>query len=444
MKRQTGAHLSRQQRRWPGWLVWLAVGAAPTTAQGLWGDTRGTAGVEVDLRQIALASANYDSPSMFGNHDNDGLFQTLLRLVVGGRPTVWLSFDLQAVQSLSFSTREPDPNATGPSGVGSGVELFGVPDLDLRYRALRASWTWADGNPLRANLGLDRFSARFSLPYVELTVGRQPIAWGKASFWNPLDVFLPFDPRQVNREYRSGVDALRADVPLGRLIKLNLIGALGRERAGPDAYQQDDFARVTLCDSALLARGNLRISEYAFALQGGKTAGGAQVGGGAYGEFGQISARTEAAYTFALDCAEKERLFLENHFSGMLGATYRFEFRLDLEAQYLFNGAGDAEVSTTSLDRVLAGNSPQMSQHLLAAAVTYELVDLLKTRLALTVSLSDGSGLVQTGFTYSLARGADILFGLLLPWGKRPTATALQSEFGTFPTSFYLEMLAHF
>ena len=69
------------------------------------------------------------------------------------------------------------------------------------------------------------------LGWGDLTAGRQAITFGKAYFWNPLDVFFPFDSSQIDREYKPGVDALRIDVPLGAFSGLNLVGAAGRTDA---------------------------------------------------------------------------------------------------------------------------------------------------------------------------------------------------------------------
>ena len=46
--------------------------------------------------------------------------------------------------------------------------------------------------------------------FAGLTIGRQAVSFGKAHFWNPLDVFLAFDPFQFDRDYKPGVDAQRS------------------------------------------------------------------------------------------------------------------------------------------------------------------------------------------------------------------------------------------
>ena len=74
----------------------------------------------------------------------------------------------------------------------------------------------------------------------------------------------------------------------------------------------------------------------------------------------------------------------------------------------------------------------------------FGLLPILHASLALLVSLADGSGQVQPGLTYSISDEADFLFGALIPWGERPDQLTLRSEFGTYPTAFYLEMRFYF
>ena len=417
----------------PTWLVAACLLLA-AQAQALVGDSRGRAGLDGSLRLTGLGTANYAHPLAFGGHDSDGLSESLLRLVAAGKPWGWLSIEGHAVESFSFST-------FAPTGAGAGsLDLFGSPQADLRYRAFDAGWTWADANQTSARMWLDRLQMRFTLPYLDVTVGRQAISLGKAYFWNPLDVFLPFDPRQVDREYKPGVDAVRVDIPIGAVSGLNLIAGFGRERDTNGAYREDDFGRASWCESALLGRGYTNLGGFDLSLQGGKVSGGAMVGAALSGEIGPVATRAEASYTFGSDCPEE----LADSFVGVLGVGHRFDNTLDLEAEYLFNGAADPGDRQESFLRVARGTSLQVSQHVLGLVATYELLPILHASLALLVSLADGSGQVQPGLTYSISDEADFLFGALIPWGARPDQLTLESEFGTYPTAFYLEMRFYF
>ena len=64
-----------------------------------------------------------------------------------------------------------------------------------------------DRNALHQNI--DRAFFTYAPDNFTLTAGRQPLAFGSSTFINPTDVFAPFSPLAIDREERSGIDALR-------------------------------------------------------------------------------------------------------------------------------------------------------------------------------------------------------------------------------------------
>ena len=73
---------------------------------------------------------------------------------------------------------------------------------------------------------LDRFNISFNLGKAALTIGRQPVTWGESYFWPALDLFAPFSPEQIDRDYKSGVDSVKLNLPLGNLSELEVIGGI--------------------------------------------------------------------------------------------------------------------------------------------------------------------------------------------------------------------------
>jgi len=71
----------------------------------------------------------------------------------------------------------------------------------------------------------DRLNMQVELEDVTITLGRQAVSWGVSFFWPALDLFAPFSPRQIDREYKAGVDAVRFTIPLGSFSEVELIGA---------------------------------------------------------------------------------------------------------------------------------------------------------------------------------------------------------------------------
>ncbi|MBD3648463.1 MAG: hypothetical protein HUJ31_13650, partial [Pseudomonadales bacterium] len=83
----------------------------------------------------------------------------------------------------------------------------------------------SDKHPVFHNL--DRLNVQFNLEAGDLTIGRQAVTFGSARAINPVDVFLPFDVRTFNQEYRIGVDAIRFQYPFGQLGEVDVGVVLG-------------------------------------------------------------------------------------------------------------------------------------------------------------------------------------------------------------------------
>ena len=76
---------------------------------------------------------------------------------------------------------------------------------------------------------LDRFNVQWQFAQGDLTIGRQAISFGSARIINPTDIFLPFNVQTFNQEYRTGVDAIRYQAPLGELGEFDMGLVLGED-----------------------------------------------------------------------------------------------------------------------------------------------------------------------------------------------------------------------
>jgi hypothetical protein len=420
--------------------IWLS--SWTTNVKALVGDSDEAFGLDASLRTTTAGMVNYDYPLIFGDHRGDGISQTLLRLTAGGNPTEWLSYEIHGVQDLTFSTIEP-------SGVQSGPLMLGQQAGDIRYRVWDASWSLSNQDQLQSRLWLDRCNIKLVLPWLDVTIGRQAITFGKAYFYNPLDVFLAFNPTQFDRDYKAGVDAIKIDIPLGDFSGINLVGVLGRRLSVLQSYQSDQALDADWYGSALLARVFTNFFEWDFALQSGKVYGGYQLGGALSGELFEIEVRMEAAYLFADDDRYQLPLMpgeyeLESNFTAVLGVGRRFENTLTIEAEYLFNGLGDPDNLYAAAMRLGGGNGYHMGKHIAGLVLTYEILPILNGSLAWLFSFSDYSSLVQPGLSLSVSDESDFVFGALIGLGKRPTASGLESEFGTYPNIYYMEYKFYF
>ena len=431
------------------WVVAVVICAAmvtyPPSVWALIGDTEGAFGIDGRLSGFGALRDNYDFEPFFGDHDTDRQFQGLLRVIAAGRPTERLSYEVQAIQSYDHTT----------ATAGQNIELFGPGDFDLRYRAVDASWVWHNDNDSAAVFWLDRFNVKTALPKADITMGRQAITFGKAYFWNPLDVFLPFDPRQFDRDYKPGVDAIRIDSPFSAFSGINLVAAFGRELNATGTFLSGDQAvSATWYGSALLGRSFTTYGGWDLALQGGKIYGGYQLGGGTVGEIGPLQVRAEAAYFWAQDGSQPlpgplPGDLYEDNLTAVVGVGHRFDSTLNLEFEYLFNGSGDPNNLDAAFIRFGTGASLQMSRNVTGFLVSYEFLPIVIGQMIWLHSWDDSSSNIQPLVTWSAADNIDLIVGANLNFGERPRETPagaalLQSEFGTFPNLYFMQLKIYF
>ena len=382
--------------------------------------------------------------------------QSLLRLTLLGRAGDWLKVEAHAVESVTIAG--DGPVALYTSG-GKAAQ---------RYRALDLQWRQADGRRLGAYLDWDRASVRVSLPYVDVTVGRQAVNHSKTLFWNPLDVFLPFDPRTFDRDYKPGIDAARVQLTLGDASGLEVVGALGptlaldaNAGAASAAGASAGFFDSTKTGAAVLARAFTTLAHVDLSLQAGKVYGGIHFGAGASGELFGFGIRAEATLLRADGSLKTELLpdgngslrqvrLVDDAASLAVGLDRRFESELLVAVEVFHNGAAAADDLLLSAARVATFGAQSLSRDLAAVTASYPLTPLWTLSGAALLSLSDGSVLLTPGLKWSASNEVEVLAGALLGVGKRPGVDPAlgfpvpRSEYGTYPNLVYLEGKVYF
>jgi hypothetical protein len=413
------------------------------TAWALYGDTESSFGLDGRLSTTNFLIDNYNFEPFFDNNSTDQTSQNVLRLIAAGRPTDQLHYEVHGLQSYTyFSSRRE-----------TGALYFGTGGTDTRYRGLDASWDWYKASNNSASMWLDRFNLKATLAKADIIAGRQPITFGKAYFWNPLDIFLPFDPRQFDRDYKAGVDALRMDIPFGSFAGINLIGVAGRELDSSGKYIDHGTLNASWYGSAILARTFTTLQGWDLAVQGGKIYGGYQLGGGLVGEIGPVETRVEAAYFWAQDSEPLpfplEGDLVEDSFTGVVGFGHRFENTLTVEIEHFYNGAGDSNDLDASFARFASGNILQMSRDLTGFLISYEFEPIITGQLTALYSWDDPSAQIQPILTWSVSNNTELILGASINLGGRPTRDSsgevkLRSEFGTFPDFYFMEFKVYF
>ena len=192
--------------------------------------SRGLVGVAVLLAQLILAElpvaglllAHHASaePVFAGGHTkarlnlaevpNDSLFQEVL-----DDPT----FDQGADLRLKFRAQgkhwgaDADYQLIGQFGDSLALARQAVGVLPGRggvqnddHRLLDLTSTISDGDKHVVLHRLDRLAVSWRKNQWVAKLGRQAVSWGNGMVYNPMDIFNPFDPAAVDKEYKSGDD----------------------------------------------------------------------------------------------------------------------------------------------------------------------------------------------------------------------------------------------
>jgi len=115
--------------------------------------------------------------------------------------------DLQARYTTRFSAQLSYDNELF---LGTGRKALGFALADQRGNAtwIDLDRTLADSDDATWQHLLYRGWVRFEGDDVEVTVGRQRIALGRARLWNPTDLFNPIPPLAIEGDQRIGVDSV--------------------------------------------------------------------------------------------------------------------------------------------------------------------------------------------------------------------------------------------
>jgi len=429
----------------------------------------GSVDLSAGITTTQSGAKDYNGSGVPG-HDGDiyGTSSTELRIMANGAAGDSTRFEIHLAGDVLFTSM-----SDGSISMATG-DVSGTP---ARYRYTKGPWLWASDDGFRANLGFERMNIMHSIDNIDITIGRQAINFSQAYFWNPLDVFAPFRPEEYNRDYKPGVDAIRLDLSLGPFSGLSLVGAAGRELV-PETLPSglcvsaEDFEDEPAYGSALMLRFRTNIHEWDLSLQAGKAYGGYQIGTGFSGEWLSCGIRGEASCFRARPDREvliadtdsgsfdTENIAIDN-FSSVIGIDYRFDNSLYVNSEYLFNSQGDVHESILGMARMAVGQNISLGPHLIGMQITYEIHPLLSAQLIYIQSLPDKSYLASPTLSYSVSNESDLVCGTSLCSGKGPDSARLditdpsgntetyniiesQSEFGSYPSIFFIEFKAYF
>ncbi len=397
----------------------------------LWSNEEGGGGtLSIAGKATSLASSPPSDPVLFP----DGFSRTelaRLRLGLSVQHSDWMDSE------LAYEERARWLSDAGGMGVG-GAFLSSEGRAPFRITQLDWEITADDRSAYRHEI--DRGLVALHPEWGDVTIGRQAIGLGRGTLFSAVDVFSPFSPLEVDREWRRGVDAVRAEYRLSTTTSAECIAAFG------ESWEQ----------SALLGRLRGYLGDIDGSLIFGQRAEDFMVGTA----FSAIAWEAEVHGEFAVfDTPETQpdgTLWGGDHLASkiVLGSSYTFDIGggLTLLGEYHYSdfGVEDAEDAVARfqdpdfVQRYLRGDTQILGRQAIAAQLSYPFNEAVNGAFLVLTNPTDGSGVLSPSLRIDLDRHITILTNVFVPWGDEPEMGQLQSEHGATAPSLFVQAAVYY
>lgn len=306
-------------------------------------------------------------------------------------------------------------SAWGPAFVPANTEA--------PYRLAGLEWRLVSGDTGEWRAEIDRAAVRLHLPRADVTAGRQAIGWGRGALFGAVDLFAPFTPLAVDREWRRGVDAIRADVKLSDRISLDTVAAA--ETTGPSTLATRLRGYTKRLDLEIL--GGSRAGEPFAGAAGSAAIRDAEL----HGEFAVFKTgsgaipKAVAGGSYLIPFAKGLFVHGEYHYSGFGASTPGALASLVRDPAFLV--------------RYLRGDTQILGRHALAVRGSYEQSPALSTTAQWLHSPVDGSGVLIGSITYTIDDRWSLLVTGYAPYAGESVG-GIRGEFGTSPFALFTQV----
>ena len=368
------------------------------------------------LKTLALGQ----DPSLPDSPDTATDF-TRARLMLEGDVSTWLRWTVH-YEHLGVI----NPSAETSTGLFSGDRSSQTQGPSL----LPFDWTLKQNSGFLWRHELDRLNLQFTLPAADIVIGRQAISWGVGRLWTPADLFVSFSPVEIDQEFKPGIDAVRAKIPLGQFSQLEAVYA---------AFDENFRTH------AIGLRGQTSVQDYDVGMMIGKFRHDFVIGPFFDGEVKGAGIRGEFTYTRnTLGKLRERRAF----FRAVSNVDYRFTNGVYGLLEYYYNGFGETEAEAyprlLGSQRLGRGEIFNLGRHYLGAVFEYEFHPLVRGTFFGQWNVLDASGLIGPLINVSLSDEADLRLGMYFPFGSEFAFPRIRSEFGLYPRVYYLQLRWYF
>ena len=305
------------------------------------------------------------------------------------------------------------------------AEIFFAADSTLndKRRLLNLTGTIAENDEYILYHRLDRLSLNLQPRWGTLHLGRQALTWGNGLLFNPMDLFNPFAPTDIDRDYKVGDDMA--------VFQFN-IGSVGEFQLLYVPRRNTESNNVTWDQSSLAAKLHFASGTTEFDIMAAEHYQDEVIGVGSTGYLWNAAWRLDATYTF-LETSSNQ----EGFFSLVANMDYSWVWwgkNLYGLLEFYFNDLGSHRYSAALTDpniseRLARGEMFTLGRAYLSGEVRIEAHPLVNVYLTLINNVADPSGLIIPRATWDMKENIQFTLGANVSYGRSGT------EFGGFRIS---------
>ncbi len=342
-----------------------------------------------------------------------------------GSPAIDGSADLRLMfsgqgENFSYELHHTTLLISGDSFFDSGIRELGFDQvtLDDNSRSLDLSWELHDGARHQFAHRIDRAAITFQGQKTSLTVGRDALSWGNGKVFNPMDLFSPFAPTTLDRDFKPGDDLVRLDRLLDGGDDVQAVAVLRRDRDGHRNIESASYGtrwHMLLDDREVdLVLGRHRDEtivglSYRVPLQGAMLS----------TDWLATDAKNDGGWALSGVVSVDYSLELAGRSAYVFAEYYRNGFGIEDDVINL------AQMPEALVTRLSAGEVFGLMKHYLSVGFTYQWHPLITQTLVGITNLHDDSSLWQTSISIDPSDNQRLDFGMTLTTG------GIGEEYGT-------------
>lgn len=262
---------------------------------------------------------------------------------------------------------------------------------------------------------LDRFSLTLQPEWGIVRIGRQALTWGNGFLFNPMDLFNPFSPTDIKRDYKIGDDMITTQFSVNKIGDFQFLYVPRRDHVSRD---------INWDQSSVAGKLHFFSGTTEFDIMGSTHYRDEVVGFGCTGYLGNTAWRLDATWTFLHeDNGEDDFLSMVANmdYSWIWWGKNFYGF-----IEFYFNGLGnnrytEAYLNADITERFNRGEMFTFGRTYLSGEIQVELHPLFRAYLTIINNMADPSGTIQPRAIRDIMENIQLTLGGNIYYGKRGT-----------------------